>query len=96
MKAFIKGVMIDLSNPKAAIYFTSLFAVGIPITASLWFKFAVIVSIVTIAGGWYSFVSCFVTKKATPFINRKIKKLTSYISGIFLIIMGSVLFLKHD
>jgi threonine efflux protein len=95
-KTFIKGVMIDLSNPKAAIYFTSLFAVGIPIGASLWYKFAVIVSIVTIAGAWYSFVSCFVTKKATPFINRKIKKLTAYLSGIFLIIMGTVLFLKHD
>ncbi|QBS11150.1 hypothetical protein E4T55_11630 [Legionella israelensis] len=37
MKAFIKGVMIDLSNPKAAIYFTSLFAVGMSNKAFLFY-----------------------------------------------------------
>ena len=36
-RAFRRGLLTDLSNPKAAAFFTSLFAVAVPPTAPLWF-----------------------------------------------------------
>ena len=37
-KAFRRGVLVDLSNPKAAAFFTSLFAVAVPPGAPGWFS----------------------------------------------------------
>ncbi|MEM7222623.1 MAG: LysE family transporter [Pseudomonadota bacterium] len=56
-RAFRRGLLVDLSNPKAAAFFTSLFAVAVPPTAPLWFDLLVISSVVTIAAAWYAIVA---------------------------------------
>ena len=55
--AFRRGLLTDLSNPKAAAYFTSLFAVAVPPGAPLWFDAVLIASVVAIAAGWYALVA---------------------------------------
>ena len=56
-RAFRRGLIVDLSNPKAAAFFTSLFAVAVPPTAPLWFDGLLIGLVVVIAWGWYSGVA---------------------------------------
>lgn len=52
-RAFRFGLVTDLANPKAAVFFTSLFAVALPPAAPLWFHGVAVVLAVTIAGLWY-------------------------------------------
>ena len=56
-RAFRLGLLTDLSNPKAAAFFTSLFAVAVPPAAPLWFDILILSSVVAIAGGWYTGVA---------------------------------------
>lgn len=58
-KALRRGLAVDLSNPKAAVFFTSLFAVAVPPTSPLWFKISIVATVVFTATGWYGFVACF-------------------------------------
>jgi len=59
-KAFWRGLIVDLSNPKAAIFFTSLFAVAVPPTAPGWFQVMIVSLVVAMAGGWYMLVAAIV------------------------------------
>ena len=56
-RAFRRGLIVDLSNPKAAAFFTSLFAVAVPPTAPLWFDGLLISLVIAIAWAWYSSVA---------------------------------------
>ena len=56
-RAFRLGLLTDLSNPKAAAFFTSLFAVAIPPDSPVWFEILIVVAVVALAAGWYAFVA---------------------------------------
>jgi len=60
-RAFRLGLLTDLSNPKAAAFFTSLFAIAVPPTAPLWFQALLVVSVVVLAGGWYAIAAWLMT-----------------------------------
>ena len=51
------GLLTDLSNPKAAVFFTSLFAVAVPPDAPVMFQMAIVAAVVGIAAGWYMIVA---------------------------------------
>lgn len=53
-RAFLFGLATDLSNPKAAAFFASLFAVSIPAGAPLGFQAGICALVVVIAAGWYA------------------------------------------
>ena len=55
--AFRTGLATDLANPKAAAFFTSLFAVALPPGAPLWFQALVVASVVVVAAAWYGSVA---------------------------------------
>ena len=55
--AFTRGLLVDLSNPKAAAFFTSLFAVALPPNVPLWFQGLMVVGVVITAAGWYALVA---------------------------------------
>ncbi|MCP5366372.1 MAG: LysE family transporter [Hyphomicrobiales bacterium] len=55
--AFRTGLLTDLSNPKAATFFTSLFAVAVPPGAPLWFQAALVGTVVAMAALWYGAVA---------------------------------------
>ena len=56
-RAFRNGLVVDLSNPKAATFFTSLFIVMLPADAPAWVGAATVASVVCIAAAWYSSVA---------------------------------------
>lgn len=59
--AFWRGIVVDLSNPKAAIFCTSLFALAVPADAPVWFQGMVVAIVTIVAGVWYASVACAVS-----------------------------------
>ena len=83
--AFRRGMIIDLSNPKAAVFFTSLFAVAVPVHAPLWFQALVVLSVVTIAGGWYALIACLVN---VPVVGRA-RRAVATVAGAAFVVLGA-------
>jgi len=54
---FVLGLATQLSNPKTAIVYASVFAAFLPVTPSIQFKLSVVVLVFVIEAGWYSLVA---------------------------------------
>jgi threonine/homoserine/homoserine lactone efflux protein len=52
-RAFIRGLLVDLSNPKAAVFFTTLFASLLPETLTIHLAGLVLASVALVVYGWY-------------------------------------------
>ena len=87
-RAFRRGLLTDLSNPKAAAFFTSLFAVAVPPTAPLWFDGVVIASVVAIAGGWYSLVALAMATGPVARAYRRVQRAVTAAAGVLFIGFG--------
>lgn len=88
-KAFRRGLLIDLSNPKAAAFFTSLFAVAVPPDAPVWFSAAAIATVVAIAWSWYSAVACAVTVGPVARLYDRSRRLVAYATGALFVGLGA-------
>lgn len=86
--AFLRGVIVDLSNPKAAVFFASLFAVAVPPAAPLWFKALVVATVVAMAGGWYAAVACLVKLRPVATLLARMQKAVAYVTGAVFIALG--------
>lgn len=80
--------MTDLANPKAAAFFTSLFAVALPPDAPLWFDAAVITLVVAIAGGWYALVACAVASGPGAAMFGRARRALTYVAGAVFVGFG--------
>jgi threonine/homoserine/homoserine lactone efflux protein len=54
----LTGLLVDLGNPKAAVFFTSLFAALLPAGVPVWVAVVAVVEMGLIPAGWYSVVAC--------------------------------------
>ena len=93
--AFRQGLLVDLSNPKAAAFFTSLFAVALPPTAPLWFNAMVIATVVAMAGGWYAVVACIMDLAGPRRLYARVKRALGYVMGTVFIALGLRLALQE-
>ncbi len=83
-QAFRRGLLTDLSNPKAALFFASLFAVAVPPDAPLWFGVFIVAVVVVMAGGWYAVVAWLVSKDpVTRFYRRASRAITVLTGAVF-------------
>lgn len=87
-KAFRLGLLTDLSNPKAAAFFTSLFAVTVPPQAPLWFDLLVIVCVVATAGLWYALVACTVVLDPVSALYRRSARAVTAVTGVVFVALG--------
>lgn len=78
-KAFRLGLLTDLSNPKTAIFFSSLFAVVMPPFAPVWQQVLVILIVGGIAAFWYGLVAFTMT---TDRVSRLYKKVERFVTGL--------------
>lgn len=88
-RAFRLGLLTDLSNPKAAAFFTSLFAVTVPPLAPLWFDGAIIAIVVLLAGGWYAIVAWAMAAAPVAACYRRAQRVITYITGAIFITFGA-------
>lgn len=87
-QAFRRGLIVDLSNPKAAVFFTSLFAVAVPAGAPLWFQALVVAAVVFMAGGWYALVAYVVDLPLVAALLRKAQTAVAYLTGAVFVGLG--------
>ncbi len=89
--AWRMGFLTNVSNPKTAAFFTSLFALLLPTHPPLWFQIACIVTIVLISASWYTLVACLFSWKSVASAYRRAKRWIDTITGCILIVLGACL-----
>jgi RhtB (resistance to homoserine/threonine) family protein len=82
------GFLTDISNPKAAAFFGSLFAVFLPAHAALELQIASVIVVVLISLCWYSVVACFFSLAPVARGYRRIKRWIDYVTGGILVALG--------
>lgn len=88
LRAFRHGLVTDLSNPKAAAFFTSLFAVAVPPSAPLWFDSLLVASVTGVAGGWYSLCAWAMASDPIVAFYRRAARAVSALAGLVFIGLG--------
>jgi threonine/homoserine/homoserine lactone efflux protein len=56
-RSFLLGLATQLSNPKTAVFYASIFATFLPVSYPVWFPFVGLPAIFAIEAGWYSIVA---------------------------------------
>jgi threonine efflux protein len=92
-KSFRAGLFVDLSNPKAATFFTSLFVVMLPAGMPLWMGMTTVVVVVTIAGAWYAATAIIVSMPAVARAYKKIHRWIDRLAGALFVFFGGKLLL---
>ncbi|MFA6265751.1 MAG: LysE family transporter [Pseudolabrys sp.] len=80
----IAGLLTTLSNPKSAVFWTSVFVVVVPAHAPAWFYAAVVALIVVQSFAWYAFVAVVLS---TPFARRHYQRLSQWLDRIAGVVM---------
>jgi len=79
--AWRAGLLADLGNPKAAVFWTSLFATVLPPAAAVTVRAAAVVVAVAIAALWYGAVACAFSLDAVTSRYRRAKKWVDRVTG---------------
>jgi threonine/homoserine/homoserine lactone efflux protein len=83
------GLLTDLANPKAALFWSSLFAAVQPARAPAWVRVASVVVAVAIAAAWYGLVAvAFSLGPVTRAYRRGKRRLDYLTGGVFLALAG--------
>jgi threonine efflux protein len=93
--AWRAGLLADLGNPKAAVFWTSLFAVVLPPAAPLWVRGSAVAVAVLIAAAWYSAVACAFSLAAVASVYRRAKTWVDRVTGGVLIGLAARLATEH-
>lgn len=87
----LAGLLTTLSNPKSAVFWTSVFVLVVPAHAPLWFYGAVVLLIVIQSALWYAIVALALS---TAFARRHYMRFAAWldrIAGIIMIGLGLTL-----
>lgn len=89
LAAYRVGFLTDLANPKAAVFFSSLFAVVLPAGAPGWLQASAVAVIVGIAWGWYSAVAVVFSFAPVRAGYRRVRRWVDYATGGVLVSLGA-------
>ncbi len=83
------GLLTDLANPKAALFWSSLFAAVQPAHAPTWVQVADVVVVVAVAAAWYGLVAVAFSLPPVARAYRRGKRWLDYLTGgVFLALAG--------
>lgn len=86
--AWRAGFLTDISNPKSAAFFGSLFAVFLPAHSPLWLQVASVVIVVLITSTWYGLVACLFSLAPVARVYRRLRRWVDLITGGILVALG--------
>ena len=86
--AFRMGFLTNVLNPKATLFFLSLFTLVIGSSTPLYIVLIISAIIMFTALGWFSIVSLFLAQPSVQKIFLKYEKAVNYTLGAFLILIG--------
>jgi threonine efflux protein len=83
------GLLTDLANPKAAVFWSGLFAAVQPADAPAWVSAASVLVVVVIAASWYGLVALAFSTPPVARAYRRGKRWFDYLTGgVFLALSG--------
>ncbi len=88
-RAFRLGLLTDLSNPKAAAFFTSLFAVSVPPETHAEFKLLIVAVVGGIAGAWYALIAMTVSWSPITRLYTRGRRALEATAGLLFIALGA-------
>ena len=86
--AFLRGLSTQVSNPKTAIVYASVFAAFLPAAHSLGFSLAVVVAMFCIEAGWYSVVAVVLSSEAPRNVYLRFKRWVDRAAGGVMMALG--------
>jgi threonine efflux protein len=86
--AVLTGVLVDLGNPKAALFFTSLYAALLPAGAPRWLLVASVAVTAAIPGLWYSAVAWLFSTGRVARAYRALRRPVDAVVGAVLVALG--------
>jgi threonine/homoserine/homoserine lactone efflux protein len=92
---FLRCLAVQLSNPKAAVFFGSIFVTILPATAPLWVKGAALAILAMNEFGWYALVALVVSAPQARRVYGNAKRGLDALFGGFLTALGVKLALER-
>ena len=92
---FLRCLAVQLSNPKAAVFFGSIFVTLLPADAPLWVKGAALAILAMNEFGWYALVALVLSAPRARRIYSKAKRALDALFGGFLTVLGVKLALSR-
>lgn len=86
---FLAGLLTTLSNPKSAVFWTSVFVVVVPAHAPAWFYATVVTLIVAQSFAWYAFVALVLSTEFSRRHYRRFAQWLDRIAGVIMIGLGA-------
>jgi threonine efflux protein len=84
----LTGLLVDLGNPKAAVFFTSLFAALLPAGVPVWVAVAAVVEMGLIPACWYSVVACLFSTGRVQRAYRAVRRPIDAVVGAVFVALG--------
>lgn len=88
VRSFWIGLITQLSNPKTAIYYTSIFAALLPARPAEWLLFALPPTIFVVETGWYAIVALAFSSRAPRAAYLRSKAWVNRVAGAVLGVLG--------
>jgi threonine efflux protein len=92
---FLRCLAVQLSNPKAAVFFGSIFVTLLPAEAPLWVKGAALAILAMNEFGWYALVALVLSAPRARRIYSRAKRALDALFGGFLTVLGVKLALSR-
>ncbi len=89
------GLITNLSNPKTAMFITSLFASALPIEPTIFIGMLIVTLMVVISLIWYSFVVLIFSSKKFGDCYKRIQKWVEGFAGIIFVAFGAKLVFEN-
>jgi threonine/homoserine/homoserine lactone efflux protein len=84
----LTGLLVDLGNPKAAVFFTSLFAALLPPTVPVWVGAVAVAEVAAIPALWYSAVACAFSAARVAAGYRRLRRPIDALTGGLFVALG--------
>ena len=88
LKSLVLGFTTQVSNPKTAIVYASVFAAFMPATQSLAFDLALVTLVFTIEASWYTFVALALSSERPRIAYLRHKAWVDRIAGGVMVVLG--------
>ncbi|WP_020593763.1 LysE family translocator [Kiloniella laminariae] len=87
-RAFVHAFMTQISNPKAAIIYSGVFAVFLPSETSFWFPLVLLPAIMLLETSWYIVVACALSAPVSRTIYLRAKTGIDRVAGSLMGLLG--------
>ena len=87
-RSFALGLATQISNPKTAVVYASVFAAFLPATSTVAFDLCVVGLVFLIEAGWYAFVAIALSSERPRYIYLRYKAWIDRTAGAVMIVLG--------